>query len=88
MPAHAPEEVARLWAESLTAGDLSALVELYEADATLVPQPGEVVTGIEAIREALSALLATEPTFYLKEDLTYRGHRALFCRLDPFRDRT
>ena len=66
MPAHAPEEVARLWAESLTAGDLEALVELYEADATLVPQPGEVVTGIEAIREALSALLATEPTFYLK----------------------
>jgi ketosteroid isomerase-like protein len=40
---------------------LDALVALYEADAILVAQPGEVVTGIEAIREALSAFLATLP---------------------------
>ena len=40
MSAHAPQEVARLWAESLTAGDLEALLVLYEADATLVAQPG------------------------------------------------
>jgi uncharacterized protein (TIGR02246 family) len=66
MPATTPEEVAQLWAESFTAGDLEALVELYEADATLVPQPGEVVTGVGAIREVLSALLATEPTFNLE----------------------
>ena len=66
MPARTPEEVAQLWAESFTAGDLEALVELYEADATLVPQPGEVVTGVGAIREVLSALLATEPTFNLE----------------------
>ena len=66
MPAHAPEEVAQLWAESLTAGNLEALVELYEPDATLVAQPGEVVTGVEAIREVLSALLAVEPTFNLE----------------------
>jgi uncharacterized protein (TIGR02246 family) len=66
MPAHAPEEVAQLWAESLTAGNLEALVELYEPDATLVAQPGEVVTGVEAIREVLSALLAMEPTFNLE----------------------
>jgi len=66
MPAHAPEEVAQLWAESLTAGNLEALVELYEPDATLVAQPGEVVTGVEVIREVLSALLAMEPTFNLE----------------------
>ena len=66
MPAHAPEEVAQLWAESLTAGNLEDLVELYEPDATLVAQPGEVVTGVEAIREVLSALLAMEPTFNLE----------------------
>jgi ketosteroid isomerase-like protein len=47
MPVTTPEEVAQLWAESLAAGDLEALVELYETDATLVPQPGEVVTGVE-----------------------------------------
>ena len=66
MPARTPEELPRLWAETFLAGGLDALVALYEADATLVAQPGEVVTGIEAIREALSAFLATQPTFALE----------------------
>jgi uncharacterized protein (TIGR02246 family) len=65
MPAYTPEEVPRLWAETFVAGDLDALIGLYEPDATLVAQPGVVVTGIEAIREALSAFLATQPTFNL-----------------------
>ncbi len=67
MPARTPEEVPRLWAETFSAGDLDALVALYEEeDAILVPQPGEAVTGIDGIREALSAFLATEPTFNLE----------------------
>ena len=56
----------QLWAETFVAGDLDALVALYEADALLVAQPGEVVTGVEAIREALRAFLATEPSFNLE----------------------
>ena len=64
--ARTPEEMPRLWAETFQAGDLDALVALYEADAMLVAQPGEVVTGIEAIREALSAFLATQPTLISK----------------------
>jgi uncharacterized protein (TIGR02246 family) len=66
MSARTPEEVPRLWAEHFSAGELDALVGLYETEATLVPQPGEVVTGIETIREALSAFLATQPTFNLE----------------------
>jgi uncharacterized protein (TIGR02246 family) len=66
MTARTPEETPRLWAEAFNAGDLDALVALYEEDAILVPQPGEAVAGIEAIAEALSALLATQPTFYLE----------------------
>jgi uncharacterized protein (TIGR02246 family) len=61
-----PEELPRLWAETFIAGDLDALVALYEEDATLVAQPGEIVTGIDAIREALSAFLATQPRFDLE----------------------
>ncbi len=61
-----PEEMPRLWAENLIAGHLDALVALYEADATLVAQPGEVVTGTEAIREALSGLIAMRPTFNIE----------------------
>ena len=54
-----PEDVHRLFAEHFNAGDLEALVALYEDGAAFVPQPGEVVTGKEAIREALQGFLAT-----------------------------
>jgi uncharacterized protein (TIGR02246 family) len=66
MPARSPEELPQLWAETFVAGDLDALVALYEPEATLVAQPGEALTGIETIREALSAFLATRPTFNLE----------------------
>ena len=66
MSARTPEEMPRLWAEHFVAGDLDALVALYEADATLVAQPGAVVIGTEAIREDLSGLLAMRPTFNLE----------------------
>jgi ketosteroid isomerase-like protein len=35
---------------------------LYEPGATLVAQPGQMVEGHAAIREALSGFLATKPT--------------------------
>jgi uncharacterized protein (TIGR02246 family) len=66
MPAHTPEEVQRLFADSFGSHDLEAVLALYEPDATLIPQPGEVVTGTEAIREALSQILAMEPKFDLQ----------------------
>jgi uncharacterized protein (TIGR02246 family) len=66
MPAHTPEEVQRLFDEAFGSHDLEAVLALYEPDATLIPQPGEVVTGTEAIREALSQILAMEPKFDLQ----------------------
>ena len=54
-----PEDAHRLFAEHFNSGDLDALVALYEDGAAFVPQPGEVVTGKEAIREALQGFLAT-----------------------------
>ncbi len=66
MPAHTPEEVQRLFAEAFGSHDLEAVLALYEPDATLIPQPGEVVTGTEAIRETLSQILAMEPKFDLQ----------------------
>ena len=57
MPAHTPEEVQRLFADAFGSHDLESVLALYEPDATLIPQPGEVVTGTEAIREALIGFL-------------------------------
>jgi uncharacterized protein (TIGR02246 family) len=56
-----PEAVIERFSELLTRGDLDAIVELYEPDATFAPQPGESVTGRDAIRSALTGFLAVQP---------------------------
>ena len=56
-----PEAVIERFSELLAAGDLDGMVALYEPDATFAPQPGETVTGRDAIREALRGFLAVEP---------------------------
>ena len=53
-----PEDAHRLWAEAFNAGDLESLVALYAPDARFVPQPGQVLTGKAALREALQGFLA------------------------------
>jgi uncharacterized protein (TIGR02246 family) len=66
MPARTPEELPRLFAEAFSAHDLEAALALYEPGATLIPLPGQVATGTEAIREALDATLTLEPKFDLE----------------------
>jgi uncharacterized protein (TIGR02246 family) len=73
MPARTPEEVLLLLARALTAGDLESAVALYEPGATFVAQPGAVVTGTEAIREALSGFVALKPIFDLKVRKVFRA---------------
>ena len=63
-PAHiarTPEEVHRLWGETMNAGDLDGVVALYEPEASVVAQPGQVVTGTAAVRATLQGLLALTP---------------------------
>jgi uncharacterized protein (TIGR02246 family) len=55
-----PEDAHRMFAEAFNAGDLESLMTLYAPDARLVPQPGQVVTGHAAIREALQGFLALQ----------------------------
>ncbi len=66
MPARRPEEIHRLFTEAINAGDLEAIILLYEPTAILVPQPGQSVRGHAAIREALSGYLALKPKFTLQ----------------------
>jgi uncharacterized protein (TIGR02246 family) len=62
MKAMVPEELHRMWVETVNAGDLDGLVALYEPTGAFVAQPGKVVTGQAAIREACGILLALNPT--------------------------
>jgi ketosteroid isomerase-like protein len=66
---------------SLHAGDLESILALYEPEATFVAQPGETVTGTEALRGAFGGFLALKPTFELEVKKVFRaGDRRLFWR--------
>ncbi len=57
MPVRTPEEMHPAFTAAFNAHDLDALLMLYEEGAALTPQPGVVVTGLPAIREALGGFL-------------------------------
>jgi uncharacterized protein (TIGR02246 family) len=61
MTAATPEATIERFSQLLAAGDLDSMVALYEPDATFAPQPGESVSGRDAIRAALSGFLAVKP---------------------------
>jgi uncharacterized protein (TIGR02246 family) len=56
-----PGGTVQRFSELLAAGDIDALVELYEEDATFVPEPGRAVAGRAEIRAELAPLAALRP---------------------------
>ena len=62
MPADSPEEIHAALSVAMNAGDLDALLDLYEQEATLiVPPQGRRVTGRDEIRDATAEVLALHP---------------------------
>jgi len=72
MAATAPEQMHGLFEQAFNAGDLEALMELYESDAALIPQPGTVVEGTAAIRDALRWFLDRRGEITLDTKLVVR----------------
>jgi uncharacterized protein (TIGR02246 family) len=66
MTARTPEDCDRLFAEHTNAGDLDALIQLYEPQASLILQDGSAATGHAAIRAALGELLGSNPRIQMK----------------------
>jgi uncharacterized protein (TIGR02246 family) len=66
MPATTPEDVDTLFAEHMNAGDLEALVGLYEPDAAFMRVDRTVAQGLPAIRTELAAFLALRPRIQMK----------------------
>ncbi len=62
MPAQSPAEISRLFTKALHSSDVDSLVALYWPEASLVPQPGQIATGTEAIRQAMIGYVAMKPT--------------------------
>jgi uncharacterized protein (TIGR02246 family) len=72
MPATEPEQLHRLFEQAFNAGDLEALMELYEPDAALIPQPGVTVQGRDGIRDALRWFLDRQGQISLDTKLSVR----------------
>jgi uncharacterized protein (TIGR02246 family) len=52
-----PEDLGQAFEHAFNSGDLEAMLALYEPEATLIPEPGAVASGSEAIREAIGEFL-------------------------------
>jgi uncharacterized protein (TIGR02246 family) len=61
MTAHTPDQAVTLVAERISAGDVEGAIALYEPRAAFSPQPGQTVTGLAAIRDALEGFTALKP---------------------------
>ena len=73
MSAHTPEKLQALFMQHFAAGDLDGLVALYEPQATLLPQPGQVARGHAAIRAALAGFVAMKGAFRMTPPKVIRG---------------
>jgi uncharacterized protein (TIGR02246 family) len=57
MSPHKPEDWPRLFEQHLNAGNLDAVMALYEPNASFVPQSGETIVGHDGIRQMMVGLI-------------------------------
>jgi ketosteroid isomerase-like protein len=78
MSAKSPEEICRLFQQSIAAGDLDSLLSLYDSEAVFLNQSGEVKTGEAGLREVLAPLAAAQACFdYTIRQIIQSGDIAL-----------
>jgi uncharacterized protein (TIGR02246 family) len=73
MPANSPQELHELFARYFSAGDIEAVMSLYEPGATMLPMPGPAVSGLAAIRERVTEFLVPKPKLELQVLKTVRA---------------
>jgi uncharacterized protein (TIGR02246 family) len=61
-----PEQVLESIVDGINAGNLDALMSLYEPAAAFAAQPGSLAHGLPGIRESLAAFIAMKGTLDLK----------------------
>jgi uncharacterized protein (TIGR02246 family) len=60
---HKPEDWLRVFEQRLNAGDLDAVIALYEPAAHFIANSGETLAGHDAIRKALGSLIQAKTHF-------------------------
>lgn len=65
---------------AINRGDLDAALTLYEPDAVLVAQPGQIARGRAAIRAALAGFVSLKPTLRGQaQQIVEAGDIVLYC---------
>jgi len=66
--------------EAINRGDIEAALDLYEPDAVLVAQPGQIARGRASIRDALARFVSLKPTLRgQSQQLVDSGNIVLYC---------
>ena len=73
MPAQTPEQAHELFVQFFNAGDIDAMLSLYERDALLVTEP-QPVRGHTAIREAAQGWLSLKGQMDLTVEKVYQSN--------------
>ena len=73
MSARKPEDIHNLFAVAFNSGNVDSIMALYEPEATLIPQPGQVTRGHTAIRYALQQFLALKGTMQVRSVFVIHG---------------
>ena len=81
MPAREPEQLHSLFEQAFNAGDMAALMALYEPDAALIPQPGVTVQGSAAIGDALRWFLDRGGQIALIRSSLFASATSPTCRI-------
>jgi len=66
MSAETPEQLLKAVVDGINAGNIEALMSLYEADAAFASQPGRLAHGPAGVRGSLAAFLAMKGTLDLE----------------------
>ena len=60
MPEHSIAEMVEKMDEAFNRGDIEAVLDFYEDEATVVLEPGRIVQGKERLREAFQFILGLQ----------------------------
>lgn len=61
-----PEQVLSSIVDGVNAGNLNALIALYEPDAVFAAQPGKLAHGLAGVRESLAGFIAMKGKLDIK----------------------
>lgn len=77
---NSPVETVNSLIAAMHNSDLDAAMRMYEPDAVVVAQPGQIARGRDAVRAALAGFIALKPKLKTEAyQVVEAGNTALYC---------